>query len=68
MNKLEQEQAQAFHKGVEAMAKHLADQFGKYSGRDSRGDYIQRFGGPEIADIIRRCQRPAVSGITGPTA
>jgi hypothetical protein len=61
MSKETQTTGRAWHDGVEAMAKHLAEQFEKYKSRDSRGDYIQRFGGPEIADIIRRCERPQMS-------
>ena len=70
MNKSGQEQAQAFHRGVEAMAEHVAKAFDVYKARDSGGNLIQRFGGPEIADIVRRCERPkftesALSGEAG---
>jgi len=58
--KAEKNGARAWHDGVEAMAKHLAEQFDKYSSRTREGHYIQRFAGPEIADIIRRCARPAL--------
>jgi hypothetical protein len=58
MSKENQTQGRAWHEGMEAMAKHLAEQFAKYSSRDGSGNYIQRFAGPEIADIIRRCERP----------
>jgi len=59
VSKENQTTGKAWHEGVEAMAKHLADQFDKYSNRNREGQYIQRFAGPEIADIIRRCARPA---------
>jgi hypothetical protein len=58
MSKESQTSGRAWHEGVETMAEYLADQFAKYSSRDGSGNYIQRFAGPEIADIIRRCERP----------
>lgn len=56
--KTEQTAGRAWSAGVEAMAAHLAKNFEVYKSRDSSGQYIQRFAGPEIADIIRRCGRP----------
>ena len=58
MDKKEQTGARAWSAGVEAMAEHVARAFEAYKSRDSSGNLIQRFGGPEIADIVRRCERP----------
>ncbi len=52
MIKAEQTTGRAWHEGVSAMAEHLAKNFEVYR--------IQKFSGPEIADIIRRCERPKV--------
>jgi hypothetical protein len=49
-DKNQQQSARAWHEGVSAMADHLAKNFEPY--------LIQRFSGKEIADIIRRCERP----------
>lgn len=58
VSKENQRYAKAWHEGVSAMAEHVAANFTKYSGRDGNGTFIQRFSGPEIADIVRRCERP----------
>jgi hypothetical protein len=44
------EKAEYFRNGVITLREHLATQFGKYT--------IQRFSGPQIADIIRRAELP----------
>lgn len=53
-----QQRNEAFVEGVNAMRRLVADQFAKYDPR------VQRFSGPEIADIVRRCAPPPVP--TGP--
>ena len=50
MSKEQHTSGRAWHEGVTAMAEHLAKNFEPYK--------IQKFSGPEIADIIRRCERP----------
>lgn len=62
MNKTEQEQAQAFQKGVEAMRKHLAVNFDTYA------KSLSRFSGPEIAAIVRRVEGPKFRDASLPTA
>lgn len=54
MSKENQQRNEAFVAGVEAMRKHIADQFAKYN------PAIQQFSGPEIASIVRRCAPPPV--------
>lgn len=58
LSKENQQIGRAWISGVEAMAEHLAKNFEAYKSRDTNGNFIQRFAGPEIADIIRRCERP----------
>lgn len=58
MSKENQRYAKAWHEGVSAMVEHLATNFAKYTAKDGRGVLVQRFSGPEIAGIIRGCERP----------
>lgn len=57
---MEQERSKEFIRGVAALREYLAANFEKYNARDPQtGANIQRFSGPEIADIIRRVELPA---------
>lgn len=51
LSKSEQDAAKHFHRGVSALREHLAVNFERYT--------IQRFSGPEIADIVRRAVLPS---------
>ena len=51
MNKAEQEQAQAFQKGVNAMREYFAMNMERYRRN-------QMFSGPDVAAIIRRVDGP----------
>ncbi len=48
--KAEMAETRGFAGGIEAMRTFLAERFEVYK--------IQRFSGPEIADVIRRCEAP----------
>lgn len=67
LSKENQTMGRSFHAGVEAMSEHLAERFGQYKARDGSGQFIQRFSGPEIADIIRRCERPKLGEASIPS-
>jgi hypothetical protein len=61
MSKAEQEEAKAFHKGVEAMRDHIAANFENY------GNY-QRWSGAEFAAIVRKVDGPKFRDASLPAA
>src|SRR5580692_10786237 len=61
MNKAEQDEAKAFHKGVEAMRELIASGFEKYSP-------IQKWTGPQFATIVRGLKAPQLKDMNLPTA
>ena len=60
MSKAEQEEAKAFHKGVEAMREHIANGF------DRPGE-SQKWTGGQIARIVRNVKPPALRDAILPT-
>ena len=53
MSKAEQEEARAFHKGVEAMREFIASAFDKYGTN-------QKWTGPQFAYIVRKLKAPVL--------
>ena len=60
MSKAEQDEAKAFHKGVQAMRDYFAANMEAYK--------LQRFSGPEIAAIVRRVEGPKFRDASLPAA
>ena len=61
MTKSEQDEAKAFHRGVEAMRDHVADGFDKYGPN-------QKWTGPQFAHIVRGIKAPQLRDSNLPTA
>lgn len=61
MNKAEQDEAKAFHKGVEAMREHIAGGFDRYADN-------QKWTGPQFARIVRNLKPPTLRDASLPTA
>lgn len=60
MGKAEQEEARAFHKGVEAMREFIASGFDKYGPN-------QKWTGPQFAHIIRNLKAPVLREVSLPS-
>ncbi len=54
MSKSEQDEARAFHRGVEAMREHIAVNFDRYGPN-------QKWSGPQFANIVRRVEAPKMT-------
>ena len=60
MSKAEQEEARAFHKGVEAMREFIASGFDKYGPN-------QKWTGPQFAHIVRNLKAPVLREVSLPS-